>query len=101
WLRGLSHELAVRRAVGATKGSIAKWVLVRAAGAGIGGTALGCFLYLSVMQQPLDEILAGVPAWDTGIVAVSSLLLVAAAVAGAVVPLRRLLGRPVAEGIDG
>ncbi len=100
WLRGLSHELAVRRAVGATKVSIAKWVLVRAVGAGIGGTALGCFLYLSVMQQPLDEILAGVPVWDTGILAGSSLLLVAAAVAGAVVPLRRLLGRPVAEGLD-
>lgn len=99
WLRGLSHELAVRRAVGATKGSIAKWVLVRAAGAGIGGTALGCFLYLSVMMPAVTELMNGVPVWDGRLAAGSAALLVVAMMAGAAVPLYRMLGEPVARGL--
>ena len=61
WLRGLSHELAIRRAVGATKHRIAWWVLARAAGAGIAGTALGVFLYLSVMMPAVTNPLSAPP----------------------------------------
>ena len=99
WLRGLSHELAVRRAVGATKGSIAKWVLVRAAGAGIGGTALGIFLYLSVMMPAVSGLMNDVPVWDGRVAAVSAALLVAAMMAGAALPLYRVIREPVAKGL--
>jgi hypothetical protein len=99
WLRGLSHELAVRRAVGASRRSIAGWVLLRAAGAGIAGSALGVFLYLAIMMPALNELMAGVPAWDGKLVGGSALLLVAAALAGASVPLTRMLRAPVARGL--
>lgn len=100
WLRGLSHELAVRRAVGASRWNIAGWVLLRAAGAGIAGSALGVFLYLAIMMPALNELMAGVPAWDGKLVGGSALLLVAAALAGASVPLTRMLRAPVARGLE-
>lgn len=100
WLRGLSHELAVRRAVGASRRSIAQWVLLRAAGAGIAGAALGVFLYLAIMMPALDELMAGVPVWDAKLVGGSALLLVAAALAGASAPLARMLRAPVARGLE-
>jgi hypothetical protein len=99
WLRGLSHELAIRRAVGATKHRIAWWVLARAAGAGIAGTALGVFLYLSVMMPAVSELMNGVPVWDSQVALGSAALLVAAMLAGAAVPLRKLLRDPVAAGL--
>ena len=99
WLRGLSHELAIRRAVGATKHRIAWWVLARAAGAGIAGTALGVFLYLSVMMPAVSELMNGVPVWDSQVALGSAALLVAAMLAGAAVPLRKLLREPVAGGL--
>jgi len=100
WLRGLSHELAVRRAVGASRRSIAQWVLLRAAGAGIAGSALGVFLYLAIMMPALDELMAGVPVWDAKLVGGSAFLLVAAALAGASAPLARILRAPVARGLE-
>jgi len=100
WLRGLSHELAVRRAVGASRRSIAQWVLLRAAGAGIAGSALGVFLYLAIMMPALDELMAGVTVWDAKLVGGSALLLVAAALAGASAPLARILRAPVARGLE-
>ena len=99
WLRGLSHELAIRRAVGATRRRIAWWVLARAAGAGIAGTALGVFLYLSVMMPAVTELMNGVPVWDGRVALGSAALLVAAMMAGAAVPLVRMLGEPVAGGL--
>lgn len=99
WLRGLSHELAIRRAVGATRRRIAWWVLARAAGAGIAGTALGIFLYLSVMMPAVTELMNGVPVWDGRVALGSAALLVAAMMAGAAVPLVRMLGEPVAGGL--
>jgi ABC-type antimicrobial peptide transport system permease subunit len=99
WLRGLSHELAIRRAVGATRRRIAWWVLARAAGAGIVGTALGVFLYLSVMMPAVTELMNGVPVWDGRVALGSAALLVAAMMAGAAVPLVRMLGEPVAGGL--
>jgi hypothetical protein len=99
WLRGLSHELAIRRAVGATRRSITWWVLARAAVAGIGGTALGVFLYLTVMMPAVTELMNGVPVWDGRVVAGSAALLVAAMMAGAAVPLHRMLREPVAGGL--
>jgi hypothetical protein len=99
WLRGLSHELAIRRAVGATRRSITWWVLARAAVAGIGGTALGVFLYLTVMMPAVTELMNGVPVWDGRVVAGSAALLVAAMMAGAAVPWPRMLRGPVAGGV--
>ncbi|HET7603065.1 MAG TPA: FtsX-like permease family protein, partial [Gemmatimonadales bacterium] len=99
WLRGLSHELAIRRAVGATRRTIAWWVLVRAAGAGIAGTALGVFLYLSVMMPAVTQLMNDVPVWDGRVVVTSVAMLVAAMMAGAAVPLVRMLREPVARGL--
>jgi hypothetical protein len=99
WLRGLSHELAIRRAVGATRRSIAWWVLARAAGAGIAGTALGAFLYLSVMMPAVTQLMNGVPVWDGRVAVTSAAMLVAAMMAGAAVPLLRMLREPVARGL--
>jgi ABC-type antimicrobial peptide transport system permease subunit len=99
WLRGLSHELAIRRAVGATRRSITWWVLARAAWAGIAGTALGVFLYLTVMMPAVTELMNGVPVWDGRVAATSAALLVAAMMAGATVPLYRMLRQPVAGGL--
>lgn len=99
WLRGLSHELAIRRAVGATRRSITWWVLVRAAGAGMAGTALGVFLYLAVMMPAITNLMNGVPVWDGRVAVRSAALLVAAMMAGAAVPLYRMLREPVARGL--
>jgi hypothetical protein len=99
WLRGLSHELAIRRAVGATRRSITWWVLARAAGAGIAGTALGVFLYLTVMMPAVTELMNGVPVWDGRVAFRSAALLVAAMMAGAALPLYRMLREPVARGL--
>jgi hypothetical protein len=101
WLRGMRHELAIRRAVGATKVRVAGWVLLRAGAAGLAGTALGIFFYLAILMPALDKLLTGVEPWDWSLVIGAAALLVTTALAGASVPLVSMLRQPVASGLEG
>jgi putative ABC transport system permease protein len=92
WLRALAPELGVRRALGARRRRLLLRVLVRAAGVGVAGLALGLALGPPVWQS-LGTVIRGIPAWDSGLVVRYGVVLTATAVAAAGWPAVRLLRR--------
>ena len=85
WVASLSHDLAVRRAVGARRRDIFRFVLGRAVGVALGGVAFGLWCGMTVWAT-LGSIIAGLPPWEPAIVLRYALLLAAAALAGAMLP---------------
>ena len=99
WVRALHHELALRRAVGASRRRIAAHVLLRAAGVGARGAAVGAVFFAPVVLPELERLMPGVRVWDPGTFAALAALLAVAALGGAVLPLRAALARPPAAGL--
>ncbi len=85
WVRGSRPELAVRRAVGATRGRVLAWVLLRAAGAGLAGAALGLWIGPSLWLG-LGDLIEGLPGWNGGLAVRLPALLIGVSLAGAALP---------------
>ena len=101
WVDSLAAELSLRRAVGASKGRIAGFVLARAIGIGAGGVALGMFLYFVIVRGALTAVVRDLPIWNPGLFAVISLLFGVIAVIAAGIPTIALLRRPPIQSIEG
>ncbi len=85
WVASLSHDLAVRRAVGARRRDIFRFILVRAIGVAAAGVAFGLWFGTFVWGS-LTSIIAGLPPWEPMILLRYALLLTLAALAGAMLP---------------
>jgi putative ABC transport system permease protein len=85
WVTSLLSELGLRRALGATRRQVVGFVLLRAAGVGLGGVLVGLWLGPAVWGI-MTGVMADLPTWDAAAVARYAALLIAAAVLGAVVP---------------
>ena len=85
WVTALLPELAVRRAVGARRWHVFGYVLVRAGAVGAAGTAFGIVVG-EMSSDPLASLLGGLPLWDVALMPGPAVVLVAAALAGALVP---------------
>lgn len=94
WVGSIGWELGLRRSVGATRRRVAAYVLARGLGVGLAGVALGLFLFLSVLWGAVSDSVVGVAGWRTGLVIRLAALLVLAGLAGALLPLVRLLRDP-------
>ena len=95
WVASLSHDLAVRRAVGARHRHVFGFVLARAVGVALGGVGFGLWLGIIVWGS-LQSIIAGLPAWEPAVLLRYALLLFAAAVVGALLPAWRVARTPPA-----
>lgn len=85
WVAAVGPELAVRRAVGARRGHVIRFVLARALGVAAAGAGAGLVLSLFV-SGALEDAFPGLPTWSwPGAIAAGSALLAATAV-GALVP---------------
>ena len=85
WVASLLRELGVRRAIGARRRDLLRFVLARAAAVAVAGVAFGVWVGLMVWDA-LSAAVAGLPAWDPRAVAGYGMLLVAATVLGALLP---------------
>lgn len=85
WVASLAYELGVRRAVGARRRDILRFVLLRVAGVAAGGVAIGLWFGL-FLWGALATVIPGLPAWDLRTALGFAPLLVAATLAGAVWP---------------
>ncbi len=85
WVTSLLHDLGVRRAVGARRRHLYRFVLSRALGIAVGGVAIGCWCG-GLVWGTLTSLVAGLPAWDAGVAERFGVLLTLAALAGALMP---------------
>ena len=85
WVTSLRHDLAVRRAVGARRSHIFRFVLARAVGVALAGLGFGLWCGM-IVWATLQSIIAGLPPWEPQYLARYALLLVLAALAGALLP---------------
>lgn len=99
WVRGLSGELAVRRAVGATRIRVFAWVLVRAAGTGLAGAALGLWFGPSLWLG-LGDLIEGLPGWNVGLAVRLTAVLIGVSLAGAALPAWRAAREAPARILD-
>ena len=95
WVLSLLTELGLRRAVGARRRHLLGFVLLRAAGAGLMGVGVGVWFGPAVWSA-LGSVVPGFPVWSTATVARFALILLAAAVAGALPPAVRAARTPPA-----
>lgn len=85
WITSLLYELGLRRAVGARRREILKFVLSRAVAVAIGGVAIGLWVGF-IVWGALAAVVAGLPEWDVRVALGLAPLLVAATLAGALLP---------------
>ncbi|HET8648887.1 MAG TPA: FtsX-like permease family protein [Gemmatimonadales bacterium] len=85
WVESLRSELGVRRAVGAGRRQVMAYVLTRAVLTAVGGVGVALW-FGPVLWSALANLIPGTPAWDPALLLKLSLLLVAATLAGALVP---------------
>lgn len=85
WVTSLRHEFGIRRAVGARRGHLYRFVCSRALGIAAAGVVMGCWGGL-LLWGTLASFVPGLPAWDTRVAERFGLLLGLAAVAGALLP---------------
>ena len=97
WVGSLAHELAVRRAVGAPRWRLMAGLLTRAAGIGLGGTAVGLFIFFVVLREMLTAQFAGLPAWQGPLFYRTAGLLVGVGLAAAWLPAWQLIRKPPAS----
>jgi hypothetical protein len=85
WVRSLLGELGVRRAVGARRRDLLRFVLVRALGVGVAGVAAGLWFGWPLWGE-LSRAAPGLDPWSASTVSRFGGMLVAAALAGALLP---------------
>jgi hypothetical protein len=96
WVAALAPELAVRRAVGARRGHILRYVLARAVGVAGGGVCFGLWVG-QLTGDGLDRAVAGLPSVTVAMIARAGALLIAGALVGAMVPAWRAANSAPAE----
>jgi putative ABC transport system permease protein len=85
WVRSLLGELGVRRAVGARRRDVLRFVLVRAVRAGVAGVAIGLWFGWPLWDE-LSRVVPGLDPWSAPTVARFGCVLLGAALAGALLP---------------
>jgi putative ABC transport system permease protein len=85
WVLAQTHDLAVRRAVGARRRDVFLYALARAGGVAVGGIAFGLWCGTSTWGA-LTSIVRGLPPWQPDMLIRYSLLLGGAMLAGALLP---------------
>ena len=93
WIVSLLSELGLRRAVGARRVEVLAFVMIRAAGVGLGGAAVGVWFGPGVWKL-LQGAMADSPTWDGGTVAPYALLLLSVVLLGALPPAVRAARTP-------
>jgi hypothetical protein len=91
WVQSVAGELAMRRAVGATRRRTALFVATRAGIAVIAGSIAGVLVFTTLLRGYLARSVPHLPAHQIGAAAVCTALLLVAALAGAAVATRRFL----------
>ena len=89
WVSSITHDLAVRRAVGARRRDIFRFVLSRVAGVAASGIVFGLWFGIMVWGA-LTSVVAGLPAWEPSVLIRFAVLLAIAAVVGALLPASRI-----------
>src|SRR5690606_32908663 len=92
WVRSVSGELAMRRAAGATRARIARFVAGRAVIAVLSGSVAGMLIFTTLVREYLALSVPGLPARDVTVIVLCTAALLAAALAGAAAATRRFLG---------
>jgi len=95
WVMSLLGELGLRRATGARRRDIVRFVLLRAAAVAAWGIGIGGWVGMMVWDAAY-QLSETVPKWSPAAAAWSSLLLAGAALAGAFVPAWRAARTPPA-----
>jgi putative ABC transport system permease protein len=85
WVRSLLGELGVRRALGARRRDLLRFVLVRAMGVGVAGVATGLWFGWPLWGE-LPRVAPGLDPWSASTVSRFGCVLLGAALAGALVP---------------
>ena len=96
WVASLLVEFGVRRALGAPRRAIVRYVLARAAGVCGAGLALGIWFGAAVWGI-LGDLVPGLPAWDQAAVARFGVILLAGSLLGALPPAWRAARRAPAS----
>jgi putative ABC transport system permease protein len=96
WVRALTPELGVRRALGATRRRLLALVTVQAAAVAAMGVVAGCWFGWSVWSV-LPTIFRGAGTWSNAAIGAAAVPLTVATLAGALIPAWRALGRDPAE----
>lgn len=84
-VRSLRGDIAVRRAMGARRSQVLRFVLVRAMGVGIVGVLIGLW-FGPATWEIASAILPGLPTWNTGATLRFAILLVGSTLTGALLP---------------
>ncbi|MEO7474971.1 MAG: FtsX-like permease family protein [Gemmatimonadales bacterium] len=90
WVRAHESELGLRRALGARRGRLMGLVLLRAAGVGAGGIAVGLG-FGPAAWSAVGTVVDGLPVCEPGLVLRYAALLVAITTLGALLPAWRVL----------
>jgi hypothetical protein len=101
WIRAVRSELAVKRAVGARRRHVVGYALARAAGAGLQGVAIAVLFVAPALWSELGRILPGLREAPIDLVARSAVILVGAALLGALLPALAAARRPPAADLGG
>jgi hypothetical protein len=102
WVWALAPDLAVRRAVGARRRHIVSYVLVRAVIVALGGVGIGLWIG-QLTSGGLGSAIPGLPPRDLSLVLGPAIALVAAALAGALIPgvrAARAAPAPIVAGLE-
>jgi hypothetical protein len=85
WVASLLPELGVRRALGARRHQLLRFILSRAAVVGIAGI-IGGLWFGPALWGAIATVIGGLPAWNSAILVRFATLLVAVTMAGALLP---------------
>jgi ABC-type antimicrobial peptide transport system permease subunit len=96
WVSSLTGELGLRRAVGASRWCVMRYVLLRTILVAAAGVAVGSWIGIALWDG-IRQLVSGLPPWDTRDVLRVSPLLFAAAAAGAWPLTLQVLRTPIAR----
>ena len=85
WVRSLRHELGLRRAAGARRIHLLRYILVRAVLTALAGVAMAIW-FGPALWDSLPDLVIGLEAWSVKLVAPLALILLGITLAGALVP---------------
>jgi putative ABC transport system permease protein len=95
WVEALRPELAIRRAVGASRRRVLGYVLLRAGAAGLQGTVIAVLFLAPLLWSAVAAAFPGTRTMPLDLIGAHAAVLVAAALAGAIGPALRAVGRRI------